>query len=135
MNIREAILKAADSIEQNPGLFNFSSIRVPDFDCGTPGCAIGWMAYHLGLGEWAEGDQGDGLYWILDRSYALKEIMDQQTFYNTMDNLSEGWRIDAKSCAVGLRLYANKYYAEEPKTEKFKGIPVWCREIFEGESA
>ena len=42
MNIRTAMYKAADSIEQNPHLFDFGSVELPD--CDTPGCALGWVA-------------------------------------------------------------------------------------------
>ena len=67
MNIRTAILKAADSIEQNPHLFSFKSLAIPNKDCGTPGCAIGWIAYHSGL-EFDAVQVYDGNGYILGRS-------------------------------------------------------------------
>lgn len=48
MNIRTAILSAADSIEKHPKLFDFDTMGIPDSDFGTPGCALGWIAFHLG---------------------------------------------------------------------------------------
>ena len=44
MNLRNAILQAADTIEQNPSLFEFTSVQRPDPECGTPACALGWIA-------------------------------------------------------------------------------------------
>jgi hypothetical protein len=45
--IRAAILKAADTIERDGDLWNFGEVLVPD--CGTPGCALGWIGFHLGI--------------------------------------------------------------------------------------
>jgi hypothetical protein len=47
VTIREAILKAADHIEQNPERYDFSSCETPD--CGTPGCMIGWIGHFAGV--------------------------------------------------------------------------------------
>ena len=45
--VYEAIMLAADHIERNPADFNFMSIGIPD--CGTPGCALGWIGSFGGL--------------------------------------------------------------------------------------
>lgn len=52
MNIRQAILKAADQIERDPG-----SYRWWTFDqqpCGTPMCMFGWIGHFMGMpvGVW-----------------------------------------------------------------------------------
>lgn len=96
MIIREAILKAADSIERNPCLFDFYTVRVPP-DCHTPGCALGWIAFHWGAPSFA----------------ALVEPMDVEecAFYDRMDDLtSGGWEDDPRVCARGLRKYADRYH-------------------------
>lgn len=47
--IRQAILQAADHIEKNPCDFNFYSVDKPE--CGTPGCALGWIGVFMGIEE------------------------------------------------------------------------------------
>ena len=47
MNIRTAILKAADSIEQNPDIYNWSNVQVPP--CGTPGGMLGLIGAFRGM--------------------------------------------------------------------------------------
>ena len=109
MNIRTAILKAADSIEQNPNLFNFSSILMPDSDCGTPGCALGWIAYHR------KGDAIFGSTWIAHNAIGIVD----GKFYKRMINLYDGheWKYSADECAATLRKYADKYHPAQ-------GIPA-----------
>jgi len=113
MNIRTAILKAADSIEQNPHLFDFDSILVPD--CGSSGCLIGWIAAHSGL-EYQPfvGSQGLGKYWILGGAKIFDLIgVKEYELYDRMNLLGANWRDDALECAKALRLYADKYHPEE----------------------
>lgn len=69
MEIRQALLKAADSIE-NSGMYDFMESTV-SHDCGTPMCMIGWIGFHLGglAGKNIEdvceacGFEEDELYW------------------------------------------------------------------------
>lgn len=121
MNIGTAILKAADSIEQNPNLFNFSSIFNPNPDCGTPGCAIGWISL------WS------GKAWEFPGS-AIHKAMGVNTdtcFYKRMNSLvGHGWQLEAAVCAKALRLYADKYH---PVTHT--GIPEKTLRIFNQELA
>jgi hypothetical protein len=49
MNIRQAILQAADHIERNPQQFLYVSNEKPDGSCGTPGCMLGWVGVFLGV--------------------------------------------------------------------------------------
>ncbi len=117
MNIRTAILKAADSIEQNPKMFWFSSISTPD--CGTPGCALGWVAYHIGEGVLC-GNSWDP--WKLGRRLGILEngkYMAGIGFYHRMDKLHGGydWKDSAPECAKALRLYADKYHPAETKPD------------------
>lgn len=102
MNIREAILKAADHIEANPGLFNFEYITVPG--CGSPGCALGWIGAFYGI-------QADET--ICRMSVDVMGI-DSLEFYGRMREIARGnWRETAAGCAANLRLYANKYHPEQ----------------------
>jgi hypothetical protein len=123
MNIYQAIMKAADRIEQYPQEFNFGSIGVPN-ECGTPGCALGWIGFYA--------DVTPG---IVGFSTAAREILrlpatrydgaiegaPEFTFYKRMDELTGGttaWRNSAPRCARGLRLYAAKYHADDKPITK-----------------
>lgn len=120
MNIREAILKAADSIESRPDLFNYWA-TVPDQSCGAPGCALGWIALHAGTFH--------GRTW--DREQLAKllggdRVNHDYQFYQRMNGICEGWESSARTCAPAMRLYADKYHpAETPK-----GIPSSVLAIF-----
>ena len=118
MRIREAILKAADSIEQNPTLFRFSSVDIPG-ECGSPGCALGWIAHHVG---WVENGRR-----FLDGIASVMGEDSPEAFYTKMDDLEEGgwWGTSAYICAASLRLYADKYH---PETDS---IPASVRAIFD----
>ena len=111
MEIRQAILKAADSIEQHPELFNFHTTRMPD--CDTPSCALGWIALHAGKNEF--------------RGYRdVLNVRSGKEFYLRMRDLHGGfgWRHTAVDCANALRLYADKYH---PKS----AIPDYVLAIFD----
>lgn len=124
MNIREAILKAADHIERNPGDFNFNTSRVPH-PCKTPGCALGWVGFFLRV----EGEDD-----FLNRTAlvcgvpALKRggfTRSEGEFYFRMNQFGI-WFSNAAECARCLRLYADKYH-RAPKL----GIPASVRAIFD----
>ncbi len=107
----DAIMKAADQIQHFPKLFDFGSTERPD--CGTPGCALGWVATFLGLKK---------VWWDTEVFYKLLGIDKggmtgnggDDEFYARMDAFSgsAGWRFDANTCAATLRLYAEKYHAK-----------------------
>jgi hypothetical protein len=106
MTVYEAIMKAADSIEQNPHLFHFNAVSAPT--CVSPGCALGWIGFHLGMKDL------DGPY-TLDVGKALGFAYYthiSHPFYERMKDLTGGmaWRDDTALCAKGLRLYAAKYH-------------------------
>lgn len=108
MNIREAILKTADLFERKPEMFNFMESRIPH-DCGTPGCAIGWMGYFLGAPRDA----------LIIAVFDLIGI-DDSGFYVRMSELSElgpdgeVWTRSPSVCAETLRLYADRYHPASP---------------------
>ncbi len=111
MNIRAAILEAADHIEANPALFKFFSTNVPE--CGTPGCAIGWIGHFFDAQQIGE---NVGVF-----SETILAI-DETDFYIRMRDLQLGWMYGAEICAKTLRHYADKYYPSE--TERTAGVPL-----------
>ena len=124
MTVREAILKTADSIERHPRLFNFSSCVTANPDCGTPGCALGWLAFHLGVAgnNFTKVCELIGLTDSLDNS-------NHGQFYSRMNALDAGreWKVSAALCATTLRQYADKYHPAPARTDF---IPSSVREIF-----
>jgi hypothetical protein len=114
MDIRQAILKAADWIEKHPEDFMFSATQIPK--CGTPGCALWWIG-HFSRMSLKTNDY---------ESYTTvaKEVLrvpgekllgngsPHFEFYRRMDALlgHSGWMHYAPMCAEGLRLYADKYH-------------------------
>ncbi len=125
MNIREAILKAADHIERNPRMFNFDEVVVPG-NCGTPGCALGWIGHFSGVRP------TDLQIWAFVNRDVCKPIlgMPAGTFYDRMDELhgQTTWRHSAAECAFALRLYADKYHPAEvqPIAEDRQLVP-WAQ--------
>jgi len=107
--IRQAILKAADSIEQHPELFNFHSVSLPH--CDSPGCALGWIAVHLNSPELL---YSTGSGWWSEKLNKIMGTRGDAHFYQRMRNLYGGfkWRYTAKNCAKTLRKYADKYHPE-----------------------
>jgi hypothetical protein len=107
--IRNAVLLAADHIEQFPGEFDFMSLDVPRAKhCGTPGCALGWIAHFLG-----QRDEDGAWFGIVG--------VDDQEFYERLDAF-EGrdhksgecgewgdWSRSAAACATALRRYADEH--------------------------
>ena len=109
MDIYSAIMKAADHIEQHPELFNFDNVRIPE--CGTPGCALGWIGHFLGIriGE------------VINRVASHPNLraapipVDELVFYQRMDGIERkasgvNWMINPVACARYMRVYADKYH-------------------------
>jgi hypothetical protein len=118
MNIRDAILKAADHIERHPTDFSFNKIFVPS--CGTPGCALGWICAFAGISA------GDSIWYERIPGF----VQHSSVFYSRMNDLvGHAWKRDAAVCARGMRLYADKYHpAEKPERnfarELMAGLPA-----------
>ncbi len=108
MNIRQAILKAANHIESNPERFDYGSCGIPEHEtCGTPGCAVGWVAFFAGQKECNEPMNA-----ICARTLGIDFW---NTFIRRMDTLDDqSWRFTASQCAKHLRLYADKYHPATP---------------------
>jgi hypothetical protein len=123
MNIRQAILSAADSIEQQPDSYKFSAIGLPD--CGSPACALGWIGHHLGF-SMCLGD-------IINRATKIISGKENHTeFYRQMEGICDR-RFFSKwtttEIADGLRLFADKYHPEKDY------IPASVRAIFDESQA
>ncbi len=109
MSIREAMLKAADQIEQHPETFDFYSSNIPG--CGTPGCALGWTAaFRFGLSEGVDFFSG---FDSLGRAVGFDNGSD---FYDQMNDIagSSDWTDEATLCASVMRQYADKYHPAQP---------------------
>lgn len=113
MNIREAILKAADHIEANPSLFGFFVMRLPT-DCGTPGCALGWIGHFLGA---QYKDPYEAIYSSVPLSIGCRSAGWDHAgvLYGRMTEIEEGWETNARKCAKALRAYADRFHPEESK--------------------
>lgn len=117
-----AIMKAASHIEQYPNEFNYDWVKVPSsVHCGSPGCALGWIALFSGI------DFEAAKAYSLDDKARLLGMDDYwDAFEGDMFTVygGRGWRDNAVECAKALRLYAAKYHA--PKAVKPKQpVPDW----------
>jgi hypothetical protein len=115
VEIREAILKAADHIEKHPREFDGDSVTVPDLNkCGTPGCAIGWILSFSGE------EEGDYAWHRVCKKHLGVTDLD---FYLRMNEIeaSGWWRKNNVLCAETMRLYADKYH-HEIKTPNWEAL-------------
>lgn len=119
----QAILAAADHIETQPKAYDFGTYSYPA--CGTPGCALGWVAAIAQLPM----DKGHyGCWDMLSITQFLGEDEDyftERRFYMRMDRLAPEtgedevgdtvmiWTHEAGACAAALRKYAQQYHAPE----------------------
>lgn len=123
-----AIMKAADHIERNPREFKFHAIDKPN-GCGSPGCALGWIAYFAGGDNYMDvarnvlnlpGDQSTG------------EGSPHFEFYRRLKNLEGGsqkWMNSAGLCAHLLHLYAEKYHGHEKPVPRNFAQEVYARVV------
>jgi len=111
VNVYNAIMRAADHIENHPNEFNFSSVWIPGTDdersCGTPGCALGWIGHFAGVKGLSEIE----MPWRLGFDGLWLDAV--RNFYARMDALNRRWRRDSIACSGALRLYAEKYHSNE----------------------
>src|SRR6185437_10876015 len=105
MNVYNAIMRAADHIERHPQEFNFNSTSIPDGPgCGTPGCALGWIAVfsdreasHYKSPCYPEGYRSIGA--IAENALNCSSSLE---FYFRMHTIAPKWRSDAATCAQAL---------------------------------
>lgn len=122
MKVYDAIMKAADHIEQHPKGFNFMLTGIPT--CRTPGCALGWIGVFCGAPRSITEVSKNFLKLppVLEAGYWSTNV----TFYNRMNDLGgEDWKWNAASCAKALRLYAEKYHGDEKPTQPREETVPW----------
>lgn len=127
-SIYTAIMKAANTIEQQPELYIFQANQVPE--CGSPGCLIGHIGAQLG-------HVGQGVYsgetWAMigldpDRRH---NILDQMGYWDFRYKTEEGLTFlkhavteHAPLAAAFLRHFAKRFKPVHT------GLPDIVREIF-----
>jgi hypothetical protein len=109
-----AIMKAADQIQNNPREFAIGAVQVPKGPgCGSPACALGWISHFAGV-------EANPCGFSNARVLKLLGINGDREFYPRMSELNgerhtvetwNDWARDAALCAHTLRLYAAKYHA------------------------
>lgn len=124
MNLYYAIIAAAEQIEKHPGSFKFTTTSVPEDDCGSPGCALGWVAHFAGY-EDLHADYIDGYSQVgrFARDFMKVPVERNQrnaemSFYGRMDRLESAdapqpWIDDPVVAAQTLRKYAQMYHGHE----------------------
>jgi hypothetical protein len=122
MTLRDAILKTAALFEERPGMFDYDRILVPD--CGTPGCAIGWIDHFSGA---------PARRCIWHRGPLREAGVEQGEFYRRMRRFDNGWSLNAARCAAALRCYADAHHPARGIPENNRGIPDSVRRIFTAE--
>jgi hypothetical protein len=104
MNVREAILRAADHIERQPEDYDFGVATVPTLP-GAKGCALGWIGHYMGL---------EGYSYTEPLFKGLGPIRGPDAFYHEMSQIEGGidacWTRNPLTCARVLRLYADSYH-------------------------
>ncbi len=123
--MRSVILQAADSIEKFPDLFQFTSLDTPappeDGDCGTPGCALGWIAFHMGIKQtsalngWSQSGE-------VYKALGIKE----DCCFPELVTIDEYWARSPEHCARALRIFADLNFPAGRDN-----IPAKIRAIFE----
>jgi hypothetical protein len=113
MEIRQAILRAADQIQGHPELWNYWKIHTPS--CGTPGCAIGWIAAMRGVSG------------FVSEVCAAALGIDAEEFYERMRSKPIDCPVsiaDAPKIAAGLRAYADKYHPAPVKEPDWNALAM-----------
>lgn len=117
MNIRQALLAAADQIERDPRSYHYVSNRAPS--CDTPACMLGWTGHFLGVPalDFDDGSYGSYMY----RTAARLGLASMDTFLDRCTVLQEErgrhrtqlWDFSEDAVQV-LRLYADRYHPALP---------------------
>lgn len=114
--VKEAILKAADSIEKyGKERYRFMSVVIPHFGCcNDKGCCLGWIAAHLRYSsDYAYNSTTFGYVSEIIGSATGRSFYVDSSFYGDMDivdNYRGMWRNDYKVAAKVLRDYVEKYF-------------------------
>lgn len=127
MNIRQAILKAADYIEGHPQHFLYVTNNKPNPECGTPGCMLGWIGIFLSHKE------DDRSSWAGSVARTLGTTVSEFAWdFVHKESCERGLFVHkeapnaARNAAALLRIYADKYHPAESRAL----IPESVRAIF-----
>ncbi len=107
VTLRQAILSAADHIESHPETFDFPETCVPH-DCGSPGCALGWIAFAVGRRSGSCHTAVEDIGLGVDHFYETMNALNSQFEQRTGD--CSNWMDEATLCATLMREYAEKHY-------------------------
>ncbi len=135
MNVREAILRAADHVERHPRRATYSDPRIPRGEDGT-GCFIGWINYFQlqqmsALRRW-----WNGLGTNLVKPSLLGCWSEGGVFARVSDLADSGnwedrfWTIHPEWWPKLMRAYADEFYPAPAKRVQHVGIPDSVRAIF-----
>lgn len=135
VNIRQAILSAADQIERHPESFNFMVGGIPHQDGplskwswdGRPnircvGCTLGWISHFVArqLPGSLRTYGGAPFFFACRDMPELKATYPYSgdrthRFYTMMDDITGGrhWREDPALCAQSMRKYADMFHSEK----------------------
>jgi hypothetical protein len=127
--VRTAILKAADTIEQHPERWDFMKVHTPGPRGGLHGCALGWIGYHLGMVDSR-----------LNQVLPPLELGTASQFYSRIEYIymmahgRQGWHVQkcisvmsTSEVAACMRAYADWYH---PAVEAPTGIPSSVAKLF-----
>jgi hypothetical protein len=125
MNIRDAILKAADHIQTHPKDYDFQSNHKPG--CGTPGCMFGWVGHFLNVKSVPAAWNPDKI-WMDD----VCKVLGHPCLWIALSSLDSSHPDymraqlgDAAAAVNVLRAYADKYHPDikadiDPAFAKFR---------------
>ena len=118
MDIRTAILKAADRIESNPAAYSF--VRSGKPGCGSPGCLMGWIGFYAGVSE----DRRNAATYASQVAQQLFGMGHWSQAVYLITSHASGYAKDAKVAARLLRAYANKYHPAPPNWQALATAPT-----------
>jgi hypothetical protein len=99
----QAMMKAADFIERNPGRYSFMATRVGDLNGNCPACMWGWFGFFLGFRP--------GGYIFKARKEA--GFHGDEILYDFRHGEFEGFQRDSRMAGGLMRAFANHHRAKD----------------------
>lgn len=134
VSVREAILKAADWIQEHPDSYNFMATEIPH--CGSKGCLIGWVGHFLerpaGENSWSDGCEKIMGINLEQFNKRLIEICKENGYE---ENCVWAYQTQPKQAARILIFYANQYHPAKPLKELPSGSEIVRAFLKENENA
>lgn len=105
MNIRDAILAAADHIERNPAAYRFTATDTGDGNC--PACMWGHIGRMLGMPNFTQNwDVGERVF---GRKFPMTDNPTRR-LYETKQNPGERPTMNAGDAAALMRRFADEHF-------------------------